>query len=80
VNVGNRVKPIREDRQSDKLKDEQIRQRDDKMRQQSLDEAQWIPACLLEMIPNQQTGAPLSPEHTMLISERPYICQPPMLN
>ena len=53
VNVGNRVKSVPDHLLTD-----------EKMRQQTLGGAQWIPACLPEILPNHQTAAPLSPDHT----------------
>ena len=58
VNVGNRVKAVRSDSPTE-----------EQMRQQTLAGAQWIPACCLEIIPNQQTAAPLSPDHTTKMLE-----------
>jgi hypothetical protein len=52
VNVGNRVKSFRRT------------PTDEQMREQTLGGAQWIPACLLEIVPHQQTAAPLSANHT----------------
>lgn len=34
------------------------------MRKQTLEGAIWIPACLLEIVPNQPMTAPLQPRHT----------------
>ena len=53
VNVGTRVKAGWSSTPGDTI-----------MREQSLGGAQWIPACLLEIVPNQMTNAMLSPEHT----------------
>ncbi|KAH5324478.1 hypothetical protein HBI12_092410 [Parastagonospora nodorum] len=53
VNVGTRVKSGWSDTSKDTT-----------MREQSLGGAQWIPACLLEIVPNQLTNAMLSTEHT----------------
>ncbi|CAN9187777.1 unnamed protein product [Alternaria alternata] len=51
VNVGKRIKSSR----SKNLVD---------MREQSKDGAQWIPACLLEILPYQPMTGQMSPEHT----------------
>ncbi|KAG9194008.1 hypothetical protein G6011_04043 [Alternaria panax] len=54
VNVGTRVRSFQ-------CKDETL---EDLMREQSLKGAQWIPAFLLEIVPNQTTKATLSGAHT----------------
>lgn len=54
VNVGTRVRTVRRHDES----------REALMKEQSLKGAQWIPACLLEIVPNQTTKATLGGMHT----------------